>query len=70
MVWGAFSVSEKADLMEGKQNSTRYINVLGKSLHPFMNPRNNNNSNFQPDNAAIHTFKLMKDLFKTKHIEV
>ena len=32
MVWGAFSVSGKADLgvMEGKQNSARYINVLGK----------------------------------------
>ena len=32
MVWGAFSASGKADLvvMEGKQNSTRYINVLEK----------------------------------------
>ena len=34
MVWGAFSASAKADLevMEGKQNSARYINVLEKSL--------------------------------------
>ena len=39
MVWGAFSVSGKVDLivMEGKQNSARYINVFEKSIFPFKN---------------------------------
>ena len=34
MVCGTFSASGKADLvvMEGKQNSARYINVLEKSF--------------------------------------
>ena len=70
MVWGAFSVSEKADLvvMEGNQNPGRYINVLEKSLFPFMNCLDTNKSIFQQDNAAIHTFKLTKDWFRTKNI--
>ena len=73
MVWGAFSASGKADLvvMEGKQNSARYINVLEKkSLFPFMNCLNTNNALFQQDNAAIHTSKLMEDWFKTKNTDV
>ena len=41
MVWKAFSVSGKADLvvMEGKQNSARYINVLEKSLPIYESSR-------------------------------
>ena len=73
MVWGAFSVSRKADLvvMEVKQNSARYINVLEKSFFsPFMNRLDTNNAIFQQGNAAIHTSKLTKDWFKTKNIEV
>ena len=68
MVWGASSAPGKADLvvMEGKQNSARYINVLAKSLVPFMNRLDTNNAIFQQDNAAIHTSKLTKDWFKTK----
>ena len=72
MVCGAFTASEYADLvvMEGKQNSARYINVLEKSLFPFMNHLNSKNAIFQQDNAAIHTSKLMKDWFKARNIEV
>ena len=68
MFWGASTASGKADLvvMEGKQNCTRYINVLGKSIVPFMNHLDINNDIFQQDNAAIHTSKLMKNWFKTK----
>ena len=50
MVWsGTFSASGKADLvvMDGKQNSTWYINVLEKSLPPFMNCQDTNNAIFQ-----------------------
>ena len=49
MVWGAFSVSGKADLivMEGKQNSDRYINALEKKSFPFMNRLETNNDIFQ-----------------------
>ena len=67
MVWGAFSASGKADLvvMEGKQNSSRYINMLEKSLFPFMNGLDTNNAIFQQDNTAIHTSKLTKDWSKT-----
>ena len=41
MVWGAFFASVKADLvvMEGKQNSARYINVLEKSLPIYESSR-------------------------------
>ena len=56
-------------MMERKQNSARYINVLGKSLFPFMNRLDTNNSTFHQDNVAIHTkdwFKITKDWFKTK----
>ena len=35
-----------------------------------MNRLYTNNAIFQQDNAAIHTFKLTKDWFKTKNIEV
>ena len=64
MVWGAFSASGKADLvvMKGKQNSARYISVV--------NRLDTNNAIFQQDNAAIHTFKITKDWFKAKNIEV
>ena len=67
MVWGAFSASGKADLfvVEGKQNSARYINVLEK-IFPFMNRLDTNNAIFQQDNAAIYTSQLTKDWFKTK----
>ena len=68
MFWGSFSASGKADLvvMEGKQNSARYINVWGKKVFPFMNRLDTNNVIFQQDNAAIPTSKLTKDWFKTK----
>ena len=67
MVWGAFSVPEMADLivMEGKQNSARYINVLEKSLSTFVNRLDTNKAIFQLNNVAIHTSKLTKDWFKT-----
>ena len=72
MVWGAFSASGKADLvvMKGKQNSAPYINVLEKSLFPLMNRLDTNNVIFQQDNVALQTFKLTKNWFKTKNIEV
>ena len=72
MVLGAFSASGMVDskVMEGKQNSAWYINVLKKSLFPFINCRDTNSAIFQQDNAAIHTSELTKDLFKTKKIEI
>ena len=41
MVWGGFSASEKADLevMEEKQNSALYINVLEKILPIYESSR-------------------------------
>ena len=56
MVWGVFSEFGKADLvvMEEKQNSAQYINVLEKSL-PIYNRLDTNNAIFQQNNAAIHT---------------
>ena len=35
-----------------------------------MNHLGPNNAIFQQDNAAIHSSRLTKDLFKTKNIEV
>ena len=65
MVRGAFSTSRKADLvvMEGRQNSARYINML-KKVFPFMNWLDTNNAILQQDKATIHTSKLTKDWFK------
>ena len=67
-----FTTSGKADLvvMEGKQNSARYINVLEKSIFPFMNCLDTSNAIFQQDNTAIKTSKFTKDWFKMKNIEV
>ena len=61
MVWGAFSASEKTDLVV---ISTRYINVLEK-VFPLMTRLDTNNAYFQQDNAAINTSKLTTD-FKNK----
>ncbi|KAF2360977.1 hypothetical protein FHG87_008270 [Trinorchestia longiramus] len=49
MIWGAFSTFGKAELlvMEGTQNSLRYIIVLKESLVPFLNDERNNNTIFQ-----------------------
>ena len=71
MNWGAYSASGKADLvvMEEKDNSARYINVLEK-VFPIINHLDTNNAIFQQDNAAIHKTKLTKDWFKTKCIKV
>ena len=67
-VWRAFYAFRKADLvvMEGKQNSVRYINVFEKSISPFMNDLDNNNAIFQQDNATIYTSKFTKDWFVQK----
>ena len=70
MVCGAFTASGKADLvvMEEKQRSARYINVLEKKFFfPFMNRLDTNNAIFQQENAAIRTATLTKDWFKTKN---
>ena len=42
---------------------------VGEKVFPTMNRLNTNNAIFQPNNAAIDTFKLTKDWFKTKNIE-
>ena len=72
MVWGAFSASSKADLvlMEEKQNSAVYINVLGK-VFPIVNRLDTDNPIFQQDNESIHTSNVTKDWFEIlKNIEV
>ena len=60
MVRAAFSAFGMADLVmiEGKKNSAENINMLEKSLFPFMNRLDTNNFIFQQDNTAIHTSKL------------
>jgi len=72
MIWGAFSAAGKAELvvMEGRQNSQRYIDVLEKSLLPFLSVTHNNNATFQQDNAAIHTSRVTKNWFQEKNIQV
>ena len=72
MVCEAFSPSGKADLevMEGKQNSARYINVLEKSIFPLMNRLDINNALFQQANAVKYTSKLTKDWFKQKILKI
>ena len=59
MVWGAFSMSGKADLK-------LYSIVLEKSLFPLMNCLDTNNAIFQQDNTAIHTSSSQKTGLKQK----
>ena len=67
-VLGAFSATGKADLVviEGKQKSALYINVLEEGLFPFMN-RLDTKIHFSTEQQ---TSMLSKDWFKTKNIEV
>ena len=71
MIWGAFSYHGNAELvvMEGKQNSAEYVNVLEESLIPFTNHVHNNAAIFQQDNAANHTSRSTTNWFEANSID-
>ena len=71
MIWGAFSAAGKAEIvvMQGRQNSQRYIEVLEKSFLPFLS-LTHYNATFQQDHAAIHTSRVTKNWFQAKNIQV
>ena len=59
MVWGAFVEDKLLDLVvcEGTQDSTKYIEVLNKSLVPSMN----HGPMFMHDGASVHRSNLTKN---------
>ena len=72
MIWGAFSVNGKAELVviEGRQNVQKYVKVLETSLLPFLKYIMARTSIFQQDNASIYTAKVTKAWFEDKDVTV
>ena len=72
MIWGAFSERGTSTLaiISGRQNSTKYIATLENYLLPFAEEMHSNGSQFQQDNASIHTSKLTDSWFTAKDIDV
>ena len=65
MVWGAFGGAKASMLaiLEGKQNSEKYVSTLKNYLVPFLNELGSDGLNFQQDNASIHQFGYTKAWF-------
>ena len=55
MIWGAFSMNGKAELvvMEGRQNAQKYVEVLEMSLLPFAEVDHGQDFIFQRDTAFV-----------------
>jgi transposase len=67
MVWGAFVGNKLLDLVvcEHTMDSHKYIELLNKSLRPFVK----SGLKFMHDGASIHQSKLTKDWLKKNKIE-
>ena len=72
MVWGAFSQHGKSTLaiMEGRQNSEAYVDILRNHLLPFGAQQPDSQWTFQQDNAPIHTSGLTKAWLSEQGIKV
>ena len=57
MVWGAFggAMTSMLTILEGKQNSEKYVSTLENYLVPFVDELGGDGLSFQQDNASIHT---------------
>ena len=72
MFWRAFSANGNAELvvMEGRQNTQKYLEVLEANLLPFAEVHHGQDLIFLQDNVTIHTAKATKGWFKDKNVTV
>lgn len=57
-------------ILNGKFNSTYYINLLRKHILPILNLNFGNEFIYQEDNSPIHKSKLTKDFMKKNEVKV
>lgn len=72
MMWGAFSASGCLDIQftSSRMNSRDYIQVLEKSLIPFLREHPEKTWIFQQDNARIHTSRETMTWMENNSINV
>jgi transposase len=72
MVWGAFGGSKTSMLaiLEGNQNSDKYVSTLENYLVPFVDELGGEGVIFQQDKASIHTARLTKALFAEQNFSL
>ncbi|KAG3071664.1 hypothetical protein PI124_g21109 [Phytophthora idaei] len=72
MVWGAFCANGTFELvvLEGNQDSERYIYTLSEHLLPFTNSMYGRECIFQHDNASIHAYTATKQFLKGGKVDV
>ena len=72
MFWGCFSYHGVGQLrpITGMMNSTKYIEILQKSVLPTLNSMAEDNPIFQQDLAPCHTSKICKAFFENNVIRV
>lgn len=72
MVWGCFSYYGigKLIVIDGKMDSTKYVNILARNLRESARSMNLDDFIFQQDNDPKHTSKLTKEYFRRNNINV
>ncbi len=72
MVWAAFGFDGKSEivLLNGRQNSADYIQVLTEYLLPVGEEIGGEEWLFQQDNASIHTSAMTREWFRERNIRV
>ncbi|POM70640.1 transposable element Tc3 Transposase [Phytophthora palmivora] len=70
MVWGAFCAQGKSELviLEGTQDSERYIYSLSEHLLPYINRSYGRDCIFQHDNASIHSSTATKAFLDEENV--
>lgn len=70
MVWGAFCAQGKSELviLEGTQDSERYISTLSEHLLPYIDRIYGRDCVFQHDNASIHSSGATKAFLKEENV--
>jgi hypothetical protein len=72
MVWAGIGWNGKTNIaiIEGKNNSKSYIDILNTYLLPFAPRISCEDYIFQQDNSSVHTSKVVNNWFKSQNIKV
>lgn len=72
MVWGAFSSKGALELqfVTSRMNSADYIDVLKKSLVPYLRRFRRMRFTYQHDNARIHVSRETSEWLKTQRVDI
>ncbi|GBM84738.1 Transposable element Tc3 transposase [Araneus ventricosus] len=72
MVWTAFGFKGEVGFafLDGRQNSSKYIETLVNHLMPFSENKGGRNWEYQHDNAPIHTSNSKKNYVNLKNVTV